>query len=161
MTTETNPNGATPPPRRCENCACFARMTMDGSILEPDAPTPEKEQVFTVCRRLTPGGRQVRTEVPAFNPQTGAPIMDPRTNKQRMEMGTVMQIGYPHTLPTAVCYDGWRPLGTLPGDNFTLTDWQATVMPMLRQAFGIAFAPTLPPASDKAPPDFQRIPDGT
>jgi hypothetical protein len=91
--------------RTCANCACFAYMMPDGSIVE----SPENAQ--SVCRRNVPGARQVRIEVPRI--QNGQPVI--KAGRPVLEPATVFQYGYQPTTEKAVCYDGWRPLGTLPG----------------------------------------------
>jgi hypothetical protein len=99
-----------PEPRCCANCACFAAMLADGTVLEADQAAPEIQRV---CRKNPPGGRMVRMEVPVF--EKGAPVLRRPGGPQRTEMREVLQIGYPPAVATGVCFDGWRPLGTRPG----------------------------------------------
>jgi hypothetical protein len=96
-------------PRTCANCACFAHMLPDGTILERDSTEGQ-----TVCQRSPPGGRWASVEVPVFD-ATGAPVMA-RNGQQRSESKQVLQIGYPPAVESGVCFDGWRPVGTLPGE---------------------------------------------
>lgn len=102
-----------PIPRSCSNCACFARMTPDGSLAEPSTTL---EGAQPVCRRSPPNGRYQLMDIPVFDPKTGAPVLD-KQDRQRVERRNVLQIGYPPVVPSAVCWDGWRPTGTEPGDH--------------------------------------------
>ena len=123
--------------RTCGNCACFARMKPDGSITDDETAQP-------VCRRTPPGGRLARVEMPVL--KDGQPVLD-RFDRPRMEAREVLQIGYSPTDPTAVCFDGWRPSGTLPGSRWELDAMLADLDPImahLLQATG--FRP--PPASN-------------
>lgn len=120
-----------PAARTCGNCACFAHMLPDGTVLPRDSkPTEGMASPYgqTVCRRSPPVGRWVEVEVPVFDPTTGAPVMR-RPGVQRMERKQVLEIGYPPAVHTGLCYDGWRPIGTRPGDNAHL----AEVLPMVAE----------------------------
>ncbi len=99
--------------RTCGNCACFARMMPDGSVV---STSEAAQDTASVCRRTPPGGRYERREVPVV--RDGAPVID--RGRPRMEARQVLQIGYPPTVDTAVCWDGWRPLGTKPGESAIL-----------------------------------------
>jgi len=99
-----------PEPRVCGNCACFARMLPDGTVVETTEPGQDHA---TVCRRDPPAARFERREVPVI--RDGAPVMD--RGRPRMEARQVLQIGYRPMTETATCYDGWRKLGTLPGES--------------------------------------------
>lgn len=105
-----------PTARTCSNCACFARMQPDGSVLLGPPPPDETAIGQPVCRRITPNGRYSLHDVPLFDPKTGAPINDAR-GRQRVERRNVLEIGYPPVVPEAVCFDGWRKLGTEPGER--------------------------------------------
>lgn len=111
-------------PRTCANCACFAHMLPDGTVLASDSKRAEGQ---TVCRRAPPGGRWVEVEVPVYD-ATGAPVMR-RPGVPRMERKQVLEIGYPPAVHSGLCYDGWRPIGTRPGDNVHL----AEVLPMVAE----------------------------
>lgn len=93
--------------RTCRNCACFARQKPDGTIMPPD-----DEEYMGICRRMTPGGRFARVELPVL--KDGEPVLN-RAGKPQLEVRNVLQIGYPPVIPEAVCFDGWRPEGTEPG----------------------------------------------
>lgn len=116
-------------PRTCATCACFTAMTPEGELLDTDAAPPDVQRV---CRRNTPGARMVRAEVPVFDPKTGAPVMR-RPGEQRTETRQIMQIGYAPAVSTGVCFDGWRPLGTLPGENYKLANVERTLLPLCAQ----------------------------
>lgn len=96
--------------RTCANCACFAHMKPDGTIVADGAAGYQ-----TVCRRNVPGARAVRVEVPRI--LDGKPVLD-RIGRPVMEPASAFQYGYQPTPADAVCFDGWRPAGTLPGDDW-------------------------------------------
>lgn len=87
--------------RTCANCAC--------SIIQEAAGLGK--QMF--CRKLPPVGKMVRTEVPRI--RNGKP--DIRDGKPVMVAGEALGFMFSPTMKTLVCFDGWRPLGTLPGDR--------------------------------------------
>jgi hypothetical protein len=118
-----------PESRSCGNCACFAHMLPDGTILERGNTNPEGQ---TVCQRNPPGGRWTRVEVPSFDAKTGAPITG-RNGQQRTEPRQVLQIGYPPAVETGVCFDGWRPVGTRPGENYKLANVERVLLPICGQ----------------------------
>jgi hypothetical protein len=100
-----------PADRHCANCGCAARMTRAGQYLAMTAVDPES---FVVCRRNMPQASQVQGRAPRKHPQTGEDMRNAQGQRLYDSVAAV-QIGYPATLPEAVCFDGWRPLGTLPG----------------------------------------------
>ncbi len=102
---------ALPTERSCANCGCAARMKRTGQYLPLAATDPES---FVVCRQSMPQASQVHDRKPRVDPATGAPMRNGQ-GQQLYDAVVAVQIGYPATLPEAVCYDGWRPLGTLPG----------------------------------------------
>jgi len=127
---ENQPEPLTPAERTCANCACFGYMGSDGKVSALDPTHPEN---MPVCRRNTPGGKFVQVEVPKLD-GTGKPIMGrngPATTYKQQ-----LQIGYPPTVPEATCYDGWRPPGTLPGDNFKVARME-TVLYQLLKVIGV------------------------
>lgn len=132
----TDPTPQTPnPARTCANCACYTLMAPDGSILEKSDNLPHG--TMTVCRLRPPGARPVRVELPMTD-REGKPLLR-RDGSPQTQAREVMQIGYPATVPSATCFEGWRALGTVPGS---------------RQE-------SAPPAAAPPVTDFQRIPDGT
>lgn len=114
--------------RNCSNCACFAGMLEDGTVVDP-AANPD---VMRVCRRNPPGGRMVRVEVPVHDPKTGAPVID--RGKPRLQAKQVLQIGYQPTVEYGVCFDGWRPVGTLPGVRWESQRMIEGFLPFLQKA---------------------------
>jgi hypothetical protein len=78
--------------RRCENCACS--LQVDTQLINQKA---------WICRKDPP-----------FIVET----------RQRTVDGVVTsaEFSYKQTAPQFVCFDGWRPAGTLPGDNFISLD---------------------------------------
>lgn len=114
--------------RNCSNCACFAGMLEDGTVIDP-ATNPD---AMRVCRRNPPGGRMVRVEVPVYDPKTGAPVMD--RGKPRMQAKQVLQIGYQPAVEHGVCFDGWRPLAVLPGVRWESQRMVEGLLPFLQKA---------------------------
>src|ERR1700692_1112216 len=93
------------PIRSCANCAC--------NIMQKHMLNPLEQQMF--CRREPPTAAQMRGETPRI--RDGKPVMDKHTGKPIME--SVQQLVYLYKPVTAesVCFDGWRPEGTLPGER--------------------------------------------
>jgi hypothetical protein len=104
--------------RTCSNCACC--------IVQQNAQNPMEKQSF--CQRDTPMFTRIRVERPRM--RDGQPVID-RTGKPILEMGEEGIYLYKPTLPTLVCFDGWRPLGTLPGDDPVRTSYLSNVQPLL------------------------------
>jgi hypothetical protein len=95
--------------RTCATCACFARVKQDGTVaaaLEEAAPS---------CRRFAPSMQMARIEVPSMS-ATGKQLIDGK-GKPRTEFVNQLIVIYPPTRAGLVCFDGWRPLGTLPGEK--------------------------------------------
>lgn len=91
--------------RNCSNCACYHEQT--------SALTAMQKQGF--CRRDPPTAAQARVDVPRLdrmkNPvigKDGRPIME--STQQLVYL-------YKPTMPELVCFDGWRPLDTQPGEK--------------------------------------------
>lgn len=100
--------------RSCANCACFARMRKDGAIVDDGSPDLLDPDTQTVCRRNIPGARQVRIDVPEL--RDGQPVLD-KIGRPLTRPTTIFQYGYQPIPPTAVCFDGWRAIGALPGEK--------------------------------------------
>lgn len=118
--------------RRCGNCACYFEVS--------HPQNPLLKQGF--CRLEPPSTAQVRVEVPMLD-ANGHPMMT--KDKQgkpvpRMEGRT--QLAYTHdpTQPESVCFDGWRPLGTQPGD-----DWGQHELAQVAEQALIAIGDTMGP----------------
>jgi len=118
----TNPNNDTAQ-RLCSNCACFARMLPDGTVVPDDGNSTDG---MLVCRLETPASRLAYQEVPVIH--DGKPVID--RGKPRMERVQVVQIGYKPVTREAVCFNGWRPQGTLPGENFKLAIIERRLLPI-------------------------------
>lgn len=99
------------PPRTCATCAC--------SIIEKHHVTGNDMQMF--CRRNTVMAQPARMERPKIDPKTGqAMVRQGRRDEPPtpiMETFTDLLYLYTPTLATLTCFDGWRPMGTLPGDH--------------------------------------------
>ncbi len=119
-----------PDERTCANCACAARMTRKGELLALDTVDPDS---FLVCRRNMPQASQTTNRLPRLDPVTREHM---RTAERQPMYDTVtaVQIGYPASLPVATCYDGWRPLGTLPGERWDTSRMMRAFRPMLEKA---------------------------
>ncbi|MGH7746367.1 MAG: hypothetical protein ACREQ5_16655 [Candidatus Dormibacteria bacterium] len=99
MTDELNAKTA----RICASCACFYEQEMPGN--------PLQKQGF--CRRNPPQYGMMKVQTPRLDinkqivlGKDGKPIME--TNEQGVYL-------YPPTLQNLTCFDGWRPIGELPG----------------------------------------------
>lgn len=95
--------------RTCANCAC--------SFIREDAKNPLQKQMF--CRLNPPVAAQLRGEKPRMR---DGKVVIGRDNKPVMENVTELHFLYAPTLPELVCFNGWRPMGVLPGVLFRLTD---------------------------------------
>lgn len=110
--------------RTCANCACHHLQEMNNNSLQ--------KQSF--CRRNTPAYGVAEVEVPRLdkdkNPTKGR---DGKLIMERAQQGMYL---YPPTLPTLVCYDGWRPMGSLPGarklDSKEIAETMAATMDKLQ-----------------------------
>lgn len=88
--------------RNCGNCAC--------SVLLNDTSRPGATQLF--CRLEPPMASQVRIEVPRM--RDGKQVIG-RDGKPVTEHATAWAMLHKPTDAAAVCYSGWRPVGSLPG----------------------------------------------
>jgi hypothetical protein len=93
--------------RTCANCACHDTGTY-----------PLTQQEMMVCKRNPPNGIPMRVRRPAIDPVTRQPRMAKRADKPTpiMEEVQAVVVFYNPTSPDMVCFDGWRPMGTDPGD---------------------------------------------
>ena len=93
--------------RNCANCACS--FTQVSNVAGVD------HQLF--CRRDPVQAAKIRTTVPAVNSK-GEPLF--LRDGKTLRTQEVEQLGflYRPVIATTVCFDGWRPLGTLPGDKW-------------------------------------------
>lgn len=104
MTTEiADPPVIVPTARTCENCACAKK----------DNHPRFGPQLF--CRRETANTTVLRVKVPVI--RDGNPIPDKnRPGKFVEREEDALFYLYRPTLPELTCFDGWRPIGTEPGD---------------------------------------------
>lgn len=93
--------------RHCENCACYFEVR--------NPANPLQSQGF--CRREPPQAKEVRVALPMMNGK-GEPMMG-RDGKPRMEERIQLAFVHELTARQMTCFDGWRPLGTVPG-----ADWR-------------------------------------
>jgi hypothetical protein len=98
--------------RCCANCACY--------FVVPNPQNPMQSQGF--CRREPANTAQVAVEVPMVNGKGEVMMQKDKTGREvpRMERRQQMAYVFDLTNASSVCFDGWRPLGTQPGD-----DWRA------------------------------------
>lgn len=90
--------------RKCSTCACFIT-----------APVPGESRLQGMCRRFAPTAQRVRISVPVM--KDGKPVMQ-KFDPTKPLTQEVTQLGYLYELTEAdlVCFDGWRPLGSKPGN---------------------------------------------
>jgi hypothetical protein len=118
-----------PTARTCSNCGCAARMNRKGEFSELAAVSAES---FVICRRNMPQASEARTRQPRIDPRTGKPAQNSQ-GQQLFDEVAAIQIGYPATLPEATCFDGWRPLGTLPGVRWESARLATAFVPLLEK----------------------------
>lgn len=117
MTDTTKNLDAQPlPSRTCSNCACFFVMT-------PNAANPNEK--FALCRRDPPKHTQMRGEKPRIDIKTGKLTI--KDGKVVMDNAMLEILCYPPAAPDLVCFDGWRPQGTLPGERSLAFDANAVL----------------------------------
>jgi hypothetical protein len=85
--------------RECGNCACFFKG----------------EHKDFYCRRTPADAQMVRVSVPRL--RNGKEDIDSKTGQPIMIEQQQMALVYKPTLPNLVCFDGWRPADTKPGDK--------------------------------------------
>jgi hypothetical protein len=128
MTTETKIEDQIP--RTCANCACSIMQTNVALGLGH-----EKEHMF--CRKDPVNAAKARFERPAI--RNGQPVIDKRTNKPQMETYDDLAFMYRPVIAHGTCYDGWRPIGTEPGDKFQNAGLDKMMEPLLK-GFGRLYA---------------------
>lgn len=95
------------PERTCANCACFHHV--------PNPVSPSQNQ--GMCRLNPPQHKRVRVEVPRM--RLGQSVMG-KDGKPVMEIGEADALFYAPMTAEMVCFDGWRPIGTEPGERWEL-----------------------------------------
>lgn len=91
--------------RSCANCACHEVKT-----LAPGAVS----QSF--CRRDTPMAARMRFQEQMFGPDKMPLFLKDGKTLRMQEVERDVYLHKP-TEPSLVCFDGWRALGTLPGED--------------------------------------------
>lgn len=91
--------------RSCANCACFYEL--------PHPKNPLEKQGY--CAKLPAIVGQVRLQVPRLD-KDGKPVVV----RDRPLMDSIEDLAFTHqpTCRALVCMDGWRPVGTLPGNSW-------------------------------------------
>jgi hypothetical protein len=92
--------------RNCANCAC--------SFIEKSKIDKDENQMF--CRRNPPVAAQMRGERPRLI--NGEMSIDRKTGKPVMENVQTLVYLYAPVEAALICFDGWRPITTLPGPTF-------------------------------------------
>lgn len=118
--------------RECGNCACYFQMAnMENASL-----------IQGFCRRQPPDLQEIRVMKPRRDAKGNLvvgkdtqPIMEPSK-----EVGYLFK---PAT-PQGICFDGWRAVGTLPGEQPAST--------LLR-----SFAPHLEPLLERCPAEWRPL----
>lgn len=119
--------------RECGNCACYFQM---GNPALPGQP-----QGF--CRRFSPDLQELRGLQPRRDPRSGEVVMG-KDNQPVMEPAKTTGYIFKPATRQGICFDGWRPLGTLPGEQ--------PISTLIR-----SLAPQLRPVIEKCPPDLQAV----
>lgn len=107
--------------RNCANCACH--HVQENKI--------NKLETQSFCRRDTPTAAQMRGERPRV--RDGKPDID---KHGRPIMENVMEVIYLYkpTMPDLTCFDGWRPIGTLPGERAS-TEFSSSITAAMRRLY--------------------------
>lgn len=92
-------------PRSCANCACGFEVQNPNVVGE--------KQLF--CRRNEPTAAEMRVDMPRV--LRDGSVATGKDGKPIMESGKQVVYLYKPTHPSMVCFDGWRPVGTLPGEK--------------------------------------------
>lgn len=116
--------------RDCGHCACFFEQA--------NPENPAQSQGF--CRRAPAEVAQMRVMEPRV--LNGVPQM--KDGQPVMQPGTAIGFIYRLTKREGTCFDGWRPLGTLPGEPPTQAAMKAVVA-------------SLRPVLEKLSPDVQQL----
>lgn len=106
--------------RTCATCAC--------SKIESVPTRPNEKQMF--CRRNSAFAAEMRVEVPRIG-RDGKPVI--RDGKPVMEAGKANMFLYPPTDARLTCFDGWRPIGTLPGDRWEMAAAMLPIMEAMKR----------------------------
>jgi hypothetical protein len=105
--------------RSCATCACHT--------VRPHPFNPVES--VHICRRNQANLAQAQGEIPRMDAK-GLPVMG-KDGKPIMERVNKQIYVYAATAPDSVCFDGWRPLDTLPGDKASVFN-DAAVKDMMR-----------------------------
>jgi|ERR1700677_216605 len=105
-------------PRNCANCACHD--------IQKSSLNPLENQMF--CRRDPPTAQMMRVDQPRMRDGKVVMMKDGKTPLTE----TVQTLVYMHrpTLASLVCFNGWRPLHTEPGQR-TIDDGMMGAMKRL------------------------------
>ncbi len=92
--------------RNCGNCACYFEMAHPLNALE--------RQGF--CRRFSVNAQAMRVQVPRVD-EHGAPIVSKLDKRPVVDVREEVLYVNAVTAAQLVCFDGWRPVGSLPGES--------------------------------------------
>lgn len=103
--------------RTCASCACYYEL--------PHPKNPLEKQGY--CARQPAMVGQVRVQVPRLD-KAGNPVMS-RQDPKTPVSDSVEDIAFTHQpmSRSLVCMDGWRPLGTLPGQKTADVSFKAAL----------------------------------
>jgi hypothetical protein len=91
--------------RDCAHCACYF-----------ESANPENPAQFQgFCRRWPAEFSQTRGQVPRLDPVTKLPVM--KNGVPVMNNELIMGYLYKPTQRQGICFDGYRPKGSLPGET--------------------------------------------
>lgn len=109
-------------PRTCASCACH--------LVQENQLNKLEKQSF--CRRDTPQAAKLRSERPQMI--NGQPRMMKDGKTHIMETFDSVIYLYKPTMPELVCFDGWRPLDTLPGER-AATELSSNIMSAMARLY--------------------------
>jgi hypothetical protein len=92
--------------RDCGHCACYFEQS--------NPQDPKQSQGF--CRRLPADLMVIKSLEERLDHQTGKAVIG-RDGKPVMQPANVTGYLFKTTKREGTCFDGWRPLGTLPGER--------------------------------------------
>lgn len=108
--------------RSCANCACH--------IVQENSMNKMEKQSF--CRRNPPNAAKMRGERPQMILGQARMAKDGKT--PIMEPYDVILYLYVPVMPDLVCFDGWRPVDTLPGER-AATELSGNIMSAMARLY--------------------------
>lgn len=109
----------------CQHCACYFETS--------HAENPNEFQGF--CRRQPAMPTQSRVQVPRKDPKTGQPVI--KDGQVVMNNEVVIGFLYAPTQRQGTCFEGYRPLGTLPGERPMDAKTKDVLLTLIHSAQGL------------------------